>query len=741
MSKLKTRVLGLIAAAAMLLALLAPSLFFLPRFASAEESAGEATAVMVDPTYQMISLGADDSMMLMSDGTLKGSLTPSAGFGGRANSSALGSASAYTVADGVSLVFKNMSIKNDATLTIAMQTLPTGTIGTGNGGGVHVMFRASGSTFSMTVYGNRASDAPGYFWSPIQNTPFDGDTWTADTISITFTANTLTVSYSGATTGDFASVTINDTMESGAFAGIFEDFNDQEQTYYSQTAYLSFSCYTFSTVGRAEFTLASINDQTPLDGYKAALNAQVTAFVEAVAAAGDGSDQSKVDAAVALNTFGEDQAYGKLLAQYGTEEQKADVAAARATITELNGDTIYAELKGKIDAFVSAVEGYDQFDEATQTAAVEAYNAIDWTLYDELNANYRAQIDETVAAMKGMTFFKNAINDVYDAKLALLETATAAEFSSSDGYLSVKASIEGWETYKADNFFADLAQAQQSAIEERMTAINGKLEDSYYHNFIYRGTESKVQLYEDEGLYLSVKPDVYPATDNAISFKEKMTLGENSEIRFNLIYGLRKLGAFQMQIGFYPVAGGMTKGDVDGVRVDFWLSEAGITEVKPVNGKTELNICGDQVLSLTDEDFFDFMADTLDYTKSDYTVRLAANDDGTLSIFVNDLEMLVTDSALNADLFRDGVYITITGVGYAGTMNNELLVTKIGSTEYVELPDDGDQDGQKDPDENPGGDSETPVGGCSGAVAAGTAVAGAVVLLGTAVVLLRRKRS
>ena len=55
MSKLKTRVLGLIAAAAMLLALLAPSLFFLPRFASAEESAGEATAVMVDPTYQMIS--------------------------------------------------------------------------------------------------------------------------------------------------------------------------------------------------------------------------------------------------------------------------------------------------------------------------------------------------------------------------------------------------------------------------------------------------------------------------------------------------------------------------------------------------------------------------------------------------------------------------------------------------------------------------------------------------------------
>ncbi len=269
-----------------------------------------------------------------------------------------------------------------------------------------------------------------------------------------------------------------------------------------------------------------------------------------------------------------------------------------------------------------------------------------------------------------------------------------------------------------------------------MAAVKGKLEASFYHGFIYRGTESKVQLY-DEGLYLSVKPDVYPATDNAVSFQEKMTLGVDSEIRFNLIYGLRKLGAFQMQIGFYPVAGAMTKGDTDGVRVDFWLSEQNVTQIKPVNGRTEESICGDAMLSLPDEEFFDFEADELDYTQSDYTVKLAANDDGTLSIFVNDLEMVVEDEAFSADLFKDGVYITVTGCGYAGTANNELLVTKIGSTEYVEL-DDGGSDPVTPPDD--GGDSDS-CGSCGGSIGGVSALAAAALLLACAAYAIGKKRN
>ena len=449
MSKIKTRALALIAAAALLLAALAQVLFFMPRPAAAADEGTEGpTAVMADPTYQLISLGADDSMMLMSDGTVQGSLTPSVGFGGRANSNGLGEASRYTVANGVAVTLKNLSISAEACFTVAMQTHPTGTLT--DGGGVHVVFRVmlegANYTFALIVYRNDASMADGYFWNPV-GVALEGDEWQAETVTLRFTDTSLAISYTGATTADFAETTIS--TENG-FSGIFEDFTNSERPNYSDKAYLSFNCYNPNAgqeTGHVDFTLASINGQTPQAGYKAAMDAQVTAFVDAVVAAGDGSDQDKVDAAVALNVFGEDQAYGKLLAQYGSEEQKADVAEARAKITELNGDAIYAELRGKVDAFVAAVEVYDQFDDATKTAAVEAYNAIDWSLYDDLNDNFRGQIDEAVADMKELTFFKNAMNDVYDAKLALLETATAAEFSSSAVYLSFRGSVEVWAGY------------------------------------------------------------------------------------------------------------------------------------------------------------------------------------------------------------------------------------------------------------------------------------------------------
>ena len=738
MSKHKTVAIRLIAAIAMLCAAIA--MFFGAAFAYADE----VTEVMEDPTYEMIAFGAGDSMKIMSDGTVQGNLAPTTGFGGRANSNGLGEASRYSIADGVSITIKNLTISAEACFTVAMQTVSTGTIGQGNGGGVHVGFRVikegGGYNFRLIVWNNATSVQ----WAPedaYKVLDAENPVWTAETVNIFFSREALRVSFQGATGGDFAEVTLN---EAAGFGNLFDDFADDDVSpadgiYHSTKPYLSFSCYNANQgqkTGNVTFNLAEVNGKTPASSYQEALNAQIAAFIDAVETAGDGADQDKVDAAVALNVFGDSQPYGKLLAQYGTEEQKTAVAEARDKIVELNGDAIFAELKGQIEAFTAALDAYDLDDPATHTAAAEAYNAIDWSLYESLNDGFRGQIDELVAAMKEKTFFKSAIYDVFSATIEKLETATAAEFASSDGYLSVKASVDGWAQYKADNYFEDLADAKKTELEERMAAVKGKLEASFYHGFIYRGTESKVQLY-DEGLYLSVKPDVYPATDNAVSFQEKMTLGVDSEIRFNLIYGLRKLGAFQMQIGFYPVAGAMTKGDTDGVRVDFWLSEQNVTQIKPVNGRTEESICGDAMLSLPDEEFFDFEADELDYTQSDYTVKLAANDDGTLSIFVNDLEMVVEDEAFSADLFKDGVYITVTGCGYAGTANNELLVTKIGSTEYVEL-DDGGSDPVTPPDD--GGDSDS-CGSCGGSIDGVSALAAAALLLACAAYALGKKRN
>ncbi len=325
-----------------------------------------------------------------------------------------------------------------------------------------------------------------------------------------------------------------------------------------------------------------------------------------------------------------------------------------------------------------------------------------------------------------------------------METATASEFASSDGYIAVQSFLEGWDAYKADNFVAELAEAKQTDLANRIAAIQGKLEASEYHKYGYIGTESNVQLY-DEGLYVSVKPDKYPNNDNAVYFKEKMTLNENAQINFNLIYGLRKLGAFQMQIAFYPVAGTNTKDGVDGVRVDFWLTEAGVTEVKPVNGKDESTAIEGATLTLTDEDFFDFQADELDYSVSDYEIKLLSRTDGSLYVLINGLEMDIVGEGLNADLYKDGVYVTITGCGYEGTNNNELLITRLGSTEYADLefdaqPDDGNGSNSGDVSNSGNasdGDTKEESGSCFSSIGL---TLGSVVLACAAAVVVRAKK-
>ena len=723
-------------------------------FARAEESA-VPTEVMTDPVYKMIALGDNDSMKLMSDDTVHGSLTPSPGFGGRANASELGDAVRYTVADGVTVQLKNVAISGHACLTVAMQTVSTGTIGVGNGGGVHVGFRVmdiGASTYlHMVVWNNDANALAGAGgWNPVE-VALSERAWSADEINITFTSTSLTVSYTGATTADFAPVTINTEMENGAFAKIFEDFNDSTRQYYGEKAYLSFSCYDMSgNTGNAQFDLATVNNKAPGAAYKEALNAQVTAFTTAVATAEESEQQSDIDAAVALNKFGADEAYGKLLAQFGTKEQERDVRAAREKIVALNGDALFAELKTPIEAYIAALDAVTPDNEDTAlSATVTAYNAIDWSKYDLLNAGFKAQIDELKEAMKGKSYFKKSIEAVADAHIKVIETATASEFNSSAGYISTKAALDGWNAYKATNFVGELTESKVEALDARVADAKTKLESSFYHNFTYRGNVSEVQKY-DEGLYLSVKPDVYDrveqklSTDNVVLAKEKMTLNENSEVRFNMIYAPRlAVGSFQMQIGFYPVANATTY-DRDGVRVDFWTSNMNMTEIKPVNGKTELPICGERSIQLEDEEFFDFEADELDYKQSAYTVKLCSDEDG-LYLLINGLRLDIEDEAITPELFKDGVYVTFSASGSAGMAPYELLVTKIGGTKYADLPDEPENpDNPNNPDKPNTDDNKQEEGGkkkkCGSFAGASVSVVAALIcLLGASAFVAARR--
>ncbi len=750
MSKAKVKFLSVVIAVAMFLTAFAQILFFANSFVQgfADVAAGTeeegVVEVMTDPTYQMLGgLDASDSVKLMSDGTLHGELTPTSGFGGRANSNGLGEGSRYDIAEGVSITLKNVDIAAEACFTVSMQTVSTGTIGAGNGGGVHVAFRVmkeGGSyNFALVVWNNTTAIQ----WAPtdaMKVLDSENPVWHADTIKLKFTDSSIVVSFTGATGGDFAEVTLSEGIE--GFENLFQDYKDdvvepENQVYHSTKPYLSFSCYNINQgqqKGSVSFDVADINGKTPEKNYKEALSAQITVFSEAVDKIQNEDDQTNIESALEQDVFGEDQAYGKLLAQYGTTEQKTLVAQKQEKLQNLNGGNVFTELKGQIETFIAALDAIDSQNEQTVKAAVTAYNAIDWALYDQLNPTLQKQIDELEKTMCANANFAVAMYAVADTKVEEMEDATAAEFASSKGYNTIKSECENWATYKSENYITtDYLTAQQiSELDGRVGVVEGKLENSFYHGLIYYGLGSEVIRYEEDGLYLNVVPDVYPATENAVCFKEKMTLNENSEISFNLIYALRKLGAFQLQIGFYPVAGAMTKGDTDGVRVDFWMSEAGTTEIKPVNGKTELPAYQGAYLSLTDEDFFDMNAEELDYTKSDYTVKLCSYDNGGLYISVNGLEMDITGEGLNADLYKDGVYITVTGVGVKGTQNFEMLVTKVGSTVYA--------DTGLDPDPNPDGGDEDEKTGCSGSMFAGVSFVGATALIAGTILVIKRKK-
>ena len=701
-----------------------------------------ATELTPDPYYQMLAFDSSSSMKIMSDGNVHGTLLPTEGFGGRANLNGLNEQSRFSVEDDIIVELNNLELQAEATFTVALQTLSTGTIGLGNGGGVHVAFRIMKELgkymFALIVWNNSTSVT----WAPtdvMRELDPENPVWRAEKVTITFNKNNaVSISWENATTPDYSN-TLSEKIS--GFENLFQDLKDDtvdpaKNIYHSTKPYLSFSCFNVNLgqkKGVVNFDLAAINGVKPLDKYKSDLNTRVEEFTDAVNNIKDDNDTENIQKAANLNNFGETEIFGILLNEIGTETQKAAVDEAINKLQSFNGANVYNELKKQIEDFITSLGNFNENDSTTVKAAVEKYEQIDWGIYNILNDFYKTQADEMIANMTADENFGNAVFAFADQTVGKWEQAASAEFDSSDGYNNVKANCDDWNEFKSDNYItADyMGQDKITALDSRIDAIEEKLEDSVYNNYLYIGTGSQLKIYKDVGLYMNLTPDVYPANNNALGFKEKMTLNEDSEISFNLIYALRKLGAFQMQIGFYPVAGARSKGEHDGVRVDFWTSAAGSTEIQPVNGKTELPAFTGAYLSLTDEDFFDINAETLDYTKSDYTVKLASNPDGSLYVSVNGLEIDITDKKLNADLYKDGVYITITGVGVKGTNPYELLVTKLGSVNYRE--------GGNDDDNTTKPEGEGSGCGCGSNIVSGMPFLGFVGLSAAIVFVLKRK--
>ena len=622
-----------------------------------------ASTTVADPSFKLIEGKEGDVAYFNEDGTVSLDVTPTCGFGFRANASNLGEANLIDVKNFSTTVDLSGVPVNVATI-IALQTVETGTIGGGNGNALNFMFRKdSDSVVAVAIY-NAAASEPAY-WAP-------GHLALGDDKCVS-----ISINYDGE--GSVVSLKLADNYVLPTSL-VSREIIDEHYSAKNYKGWYSISSYYFSAPATLEttYTIKSINGKTPLENYKNILISAVEKFETATAALNDDSTDEEIKAVKNLDCFGSTTAYGTLLGVIDTDGAIAErIANAQSAYEEKYQKVLYGEVKAQIAEFATALNGLDLTDETALAAAIEKYEAIDKATMNSLPEVYKNELQESLSALTTGATFKALINNKTEKYVAEYEEKVAGgDAASLSTYKDINKIVKEWNSYKEENYITvSLSDEEIAAYDVRIAAIKAKMKSSFYATLWTEGDTWEARK-TDAGLYVTGEGKYY----ETLGFNQKLELGKNTTIEFNLIYALRKLGANHLHIGFYPVAETGTKGSTDGVRVDFWFSDQGVIEIKPVNGKTETQIFEGPYLSIEDLGFIDVDADELDYSQGKYTITLL-EENGVLVLKANGLEMEL--SGLAPSIFKDGCYMTVSAMSVAGAANNELLITKVGDVSYV----------------------------------------------------------
>ena len=679
-----------------------------------------ANTLTADPSFNLIAGGTGDMAYFNADGTVTLEVTPTPGFGFRANASNLGEANLIDVKDFTTTI-ELTDVPVNVSTVFSLQTVATGTLTAGNG--LNFMFRRDAEDkVAVSIYDSNATE-PAY-WAPGQLT-----LGTDKTVTITIdydSANIVTLKLAD-TYALPTSLVSQDTVDSHYSAAGYKG-------YYSVSSYYFVAPATTETT----YTIKAINGATPLDNYKTTVNSAVTAFETAVNGLTDDSTDEEIKAVKAYDVFGADSAYATLLKLVdGDGSIATKIASVQAAYDVKYQKVKYNEINAQISEFGAALDELDTSDETAVATAIAKYEAIDKTAINALADNYKTQLQNSLSALTTGETFKRLINTKTEAYVAGYEAKVASgDAASLSTYKDVNKIVEEWDAYKEENYLTiSLSADEIAAYDARIDAIESKMSTSFYSTLWTEGDTWEARK-TDLGLYATGEGKYY----ETLGFNQKLELGKNTTIEFNVIYALKKLGANHLHIGFYPAVGTGTKGSADGVRADFWFSEVGVVEIPPVNGKTEEKVYEGGYLSIEDTGFFDVDAEEPDYSQGKYTVTLS-EEDGVLVLTVNGLAMEIT--GLSPDLYANGCYLTVSTMSVAGAAYNELLITKVGDTSYIKGEENNDPgNGDNGSDNNVSGDNgsgngENKPSGCVSSVTVGTVAA--TLGLMTAVAFIRKK--
>lgn len=681
----------------------------------------KAATLASDPSFNFIAGGKGDIATINDDGTVDITATPTPGFGFRANASLLGEVNLYDVKHFTTKITL-VDVPVNVSTIFGLQTVPTGTVGGGNGNAINIMFRRDGeNVVAVSVYDAAASE-PAY-WAP-------GQLALPEDKSITITYNYDASPRITITLKD--TYALNDSLiKQAAF--------DDHYAASGYKGYYSISSYYFvaPATTTAQYRIESINGKTPLENYKSIVQTKIDAFNAAVNALTDDSADEEIIAAKEADVF-ESGVYATLLGICDDEANTLanGVASARAAYAGKYEKVLYGEVDAQIDAFSAALNGLDVNDETAVAAAIAKYNAIDRETLNGLSETYKTTLLAKLEGVVKGDSFKAVVKHKTDKYIAeyeeMVKEGDAAALST---YKKVNAIVENWTTYKEENFVTlSLSADETKAYDDRIKAIGEKMSKSFYSSFWTEGNTWEARK-TDLGLYASGAGKYY----ETLGFNQKLEIGKTTTVEFNIISALRKLGANHLHLGFYPVVGTGTKGTSDGVRVDFWFSAAGTIEIKPVNGRTEeSDVFEGAYLSVPDTGDIDLDADEIDYTAGKYVVSLLV-EDGTLVLNVNGMEM---DLIVSPELYKDGAYLTVSAMSVEGADNNEILITKVGNTSYVkgEDPKPVDPDSSSSTDNNSSKENNGDnCANCSGSIESNVANIALLALAFVLTIVIRKK--
>ncbi len=595
----------------------------------------------------------------------------------------------------------------------SLQTIPTGTIGLGNGNGVHVMMRMDmENQLTLVVYDQGAS-----------NTVAVKQYLTLDE------SKDLSVSFSYAN----ASITVQDSDETWEVKNGIVELMDQHYADNNYLGYWAMSSYYMGTAPATEncqFIIREINGTTPRDLHTAAVENAVAALEEGFNSLSANSAVDEVNAVSALNVFKAGSSMCSLLnVANNSEALRARIQTVEAGLSIYEQRVEFDAIDAQFNAFIAQLETYDKADSLSVKDTRVAYEAIDFAKMETMPDVYKEPLVAKFEDIKAMQSFSAFIVNEIDLFFTQYEEMIdGGDVTALSEYKALASVPETWAEFKQKNGLESLLDADVLAeMEARMTAFDRILSSSFYSRFWTEGDSWEAKLTE-KGLY-ATGTGAYGET---LGFKKKHILGETTDITFNIIYALKTLGANHLHIGFYPVSNTGTMGDTDGVRIDFWFSAVGTIEIKPVNGATETEIFTGGWLSVEDTGYFD--VETADYSVAQYKVELDEAD-GKLVFRVNGLEMEI--DGLTPDLFADGCYMTVSAMSVSGADPNEIMITNVGGVSYINYDPDSENQPATSPSDSE--DEKAPKKkGCGSVVDFGGAITG-MTILGAAMFARKRR--